>query len=218
MPSNLISNSTTHGRTYAGLSTEQRKLQRKQQFLKAALELFGTIGYRKATVRGICKQAKLTDRYFYESYSNLDALLMDIYEHCMTNLKSQILHTIKTEYSQNGAEKAIIAGIDCYFKELEDNRIARICMIELEGVSNEVNALYYRYINDFAMMLVGLTEQAFPNWSMDPKQKQVLAISLVGAMRQAATNWLLTEEKMDRQTLVFSTSQLFLGLLQTIQK
>jgi len=27
--------------------------------------VFGTVGFRKATVRAICQEAKLNDRYFY---------------------------------------------------------------------------------------------------------------------------------------------------------
>jgi len=74
------------GRIYGGLSLEDRKKQRREQFLQAGINVFGTSGFRSATVRSLCKEAKLTDRYFYESYGNLENLLKAVYEHCMTNL------------------------------------------------------------------------------------------------------------------------------------
>ena len=210
------SNNKNSGRTYAGLTSEQRKQDRYNQFLKAALETFGTTGFRTATVRGLCKQAKLTDRYFYESFASLEELLMAIYERCMKDLKIHILTAIKTEYAKTNAEKAIVAGLDAYFNVLENNQIARICMIELEGVSDEVNRLYYGYINDFSKTMVSLANHAYPNWNIDPQQKLVLAISLVGAMRQTATNCLISNQSFNRKTLVDSTSTLFLGVLQMI--
>ncbi len=205
------------GRTYGGLTPKQRQKQRYEQFLQAGLEVFGTTGFRTATVRGLCKQAKLTDRYFYESFGSLEKLLMAIYERCMLALKQRILLAISDEYSKTNASQAIIAGLDAYFEELENSKVARICMVELEGISAEVNQLYYGYIEDFAKVLVSLANYAFPNWSLNSQQQQVIGISLVGAMRQAATNWLISDYEMDRHTLVTTTSQLFLGIIKLLE-
>ncbi len=207
----------TTGRTYAGLTPEQRQSQRREQFLNAGLKLFGTTGFRSATVRSLCKAAKLTDRYFYQSFGSLEKLLMAIYERCMIDLKRTILRAIIIEYSKNDAEQAIIAGLDAYFEVLENPHIARICMVELEGISVEVNELYYAHIEDFSDMLISLANNAFPSWSLEQRQRQVLGISLVGAMRQAATHWLINQYKTERKYLVSATSQLFLGLLSQIK-
>ena len=67
------------GRPYAGERPGERVLRRRQQFLDAGLELFGSIGYRATTVRILCKQAKLTDRYFYESFTSTEDLLLEVY-------------------------------------------------------------------------------------------------------------------------------------------
>jgi len=209
--------SNRSGRTYAGLNLQQRKSLRRQQFLAAALNVFGTTGFRSATVRSICKEAKLTDRYFYESFGSLENLLMAIYEQCMKNLRRKILHAIIKEYIKNGVVQAITFGIDAYFKALEDPKVARICMQELEGISPEVNTLYYSYINNFAEMLIHLANQAYPDWELDSEQKMVIGISLVGAMRQSATNWLINEYDMERSSLVLANKQLFLGMMQTIE-
>ena len=206
----------TAGRTYGGLSLALRKQQRREQFLQAGLSVFGTLGFRSATVRSLCKEAKLTDRYFYESFKNLEQLLIAVYEQCMSNLGTKILDAISGTYQKGDAETAIIAGLDAYFTMLEDPKIARICMVELEGISPDVNELYSNYIKGFSQMLVALTQNAFPEISLSRQQQDIIAISFIGAMRQSATNWLMTEYKEDRAVVVEATSKIFLGVIKLI--
>jgi len=90
-------NTKKTGRSYAGLSQQERKKMRYEQFMQAGLEVFGSSGYRQATVRGMCRQAQLTDRYFYESFGSLEKLLVAVYERCMTSLSNQILQVLMVE-------------------------------------------------------------------------------------------------------------------------
>jgi len=209
-------NTQNNGRTYGGLSLEERKAQRRETFLRAGLEVFGTIGFRAATVRCLCKEAKLTDRYFYESYGSLEKLLMAVYEHCMTNLSKKILQSMTLNFRDNNVANALEAGLDAYFSELEDPRIARICMVELEAISPEVDQLYNNYIRSFSTILLGLANKVYPHWSLDQEQREVIGISLVGAMRQSATNWLMTDYTTDRKTLIAGTHKLFMGIIELI--
>ena len=62
------------------MTLEQRTAERRERFLEAGLNIFGNEGFHAATVRKICKEAGLTDRYFYESYSSMEALLIEVYE------------------------------------------------------------------------------------------------------------------------------------------
>ncbi len=204
-------------RTYGGMSSSERKAQRKKQFLAAGFELFGTTGFRSTTVRSLCKQAKLTDRYFYESFGSLEKLLMAVYEDCMLKLTKEVLSALAETYPKTNASEAIKAGINRYFELLEDSRVARICMVELEGISPEVDALYTSYIRSFGKILNTLASKAYPNWSPNPQEREVIGISLVGALRQSATNWLMTDYQIDRATVVAGTHKLFLGLMNLIE-
>src|SRR3712207_1431081 len=48
--------------------------------LDAALDLLGTEGSSATTVRAVCAAAQLNPRYFYESFDDLDALLVAVYD------------------------------------------------------------------------------------------------------------------------------------------
>lgn len=63
------------GRRYGGQSADERRRQRRQRLITTGLELLKEEGLAKVTVTGVCAKAGLTDRYFYESFANRDALL-----------------------------------------------------------------------------------------------------------------------------------------------
>lgn len=212
-------NSSNSNRLYAGQSLEERKKQRRKVFLDAGLSVFGSEGYRQASVRRLCQEAQLTDRYFYQSCGNLQNLLVDVYQECMTCLSKKIIQAIVSEYAlYRSPEKAILKGLEAYFSELENQKIARICMIELEGLNAEVTQVYNQYIESFAEILRQLAIHAFPDMPLSKSEQKIIALSLVGAMRQAATNWLANNYSSDRAEIVKATSKLFLGIIMLIEK
>lgn len=64
------SSAATAARRYGGASAEERSAQRRQRLMQAAFEAFGQHGYQQTTMRLICAQARLADRYFSEHFAN----------------------------------------------------------------------------------------------------------------------------------------------------
>lgn len=60
----------TPARIYRGATAEARREQRRTKLIEAALDCFASRGVAHTTMRDICSQARLTDRYFYESFRN----------------------------------------------------------------------------------------------------------------------------------------------------
>jgi len=211
-------NETKSGRTYGGLTQEQRKAARYKQFLEAGLEVFGTSGFRSATVRQLCRQAKLTDRYFYETFGSLELLLIAIYKCQMDILQERVITAITEVLPSQDIQHIADVGLTTFFTGLEDPRIAQVCMVELEGVSVDVNDLYHSYINSFADTFSSMAGLFYPAWQIADDEWKILGISLVGAMRQAATYWLLSNYAMDKKALVTATAKIFLGLIAHLDK
>lgn len=208
------------GRTYSGLSQDERKRIRRRQFLEAGIELFGTVGYRDTTVRALCKQAKLTDRYFYQSFGSMAKLGDAVYQHCMAEMNKEIYQVMGDTFDGDNFVEALEAGLDCYFRTLEDQKMARICMTEFEGVSPELNQIFHQYTINIGKVLMAMAEKAFPNWQLDAQEKEVIGISMTGIMRQTATVWLANDygSKMSREKLVSGTLKIFLGTIEHINK
>ncbi len=68
------------GRTYAGLSAPERRAERRERLLDAALELFGTAGFPKTTIPMLCSAAGVTARHFYDEFDSREALLRTLYD------------------------------------------------------------------------------------------------------------------------------------------
>lgn len=77
-------------RTYRGVSADVRREQRRAALLDAALDLLGSDD-SDISVRRVCSRSRLTQRYFYESFTNLDELQL------------ALLHQIAEEIALEGA-------------------------------------------------------------------------------------------------------------------
>lgn len=58
-------------RQFKGMSLTERKQLRREKLIEAGIEAYGTHGFFSVTVKDICNEAKLTERYFYESFKKV---------------------------------------------------------------------------------------------------------------------------------------------------
>lgn len=205
-------------RVYAGQSRQQRQAQRRQQFLQAGLEIFGNEGFRHATVRSLCRQAQLTDRYFYQEFGNTEGLLQAVYCDCMDRIYRQLTSEFHSLSAGDDMQLLVSRTLDIFFAELEDPRVARVCILELEGVSAETDALYLGYIRRFALLLINMARRVHPHWQLQADEAELLGTGLVGAMRQISASWLLSGYAQQRHVLVQTGSRIIMGLVRQLQE
>ncbi|MGW1204794.1 TetR/AcrR family transcriptional regulator [Streptomyces cyaneofuscatus] len=67
-------------RSWGGTKLADRRAARRTILLDTAERLAGEEGCAAVTVRSVCRQARLTDRYFYESFAGRDDLLLAAFE------------------------------------------------------------------------------------------------------------------------------------------
>src|SRR3954468_13388913 len=63
-------------RAYRGVPADERREQRRQRLVETALDCLHDEGLAGVSVRSVCARARLTPRYFYESFADLDELLV----------------------------------------------------------------------------------------------------------------------------------------------
>jgi AcrR family transcriptional regulator len=78
-------------RPYGGEAAQERRARRRAQLLEAGLDLLGSGGWQAATVTAICERARLTPRYFYESFSSRDDLLVAIFDGVIDEITREVL-------------------------------------------------------------------------------------------------------------------------------
>jgi AcrR family transcriptional regulator len=107
--------------------------------MEAGLELFGTLGYARTSVRAVSAAASLNSRYFYESYRSREDLLYAVYQRIVTDLFTRAVEATTRETS---LEEQARAGVRAAWTAVtEDRRKARIVAIEAVGVSERLERL-----------------------------------------------------------------------------
>lgn len=171
----------TPGRRYRGIAAGQRQEVRRQRLLDAALACFGTHGYHATSVRALCAEAGLTERYFYESFANSEDLLRAVYETLVARLRADMA-------AMADRPDSVDAVLGVYFGAIEgDPRIARILFFEVLGVSPAVDQLYRQAMEDFAVLLADLIGPA----GSDGTRRRIVGDGLVGAVVHIAMRWTL---------------------------
>lgn len=199
------------GRSYRGMTLEQRTAERRERFLEAGLNVFGNEGFHAATVRKICKEAGLTDRYFYESYSSMEALLIEVYERCLKSILTRVQSTLLTVNKAEAPDKLLNELLNHFFTEMEDPRVAKVCMFEAEGVSDHMHNLYNDYIRRFVTILLSASQGYTNKWPLSEEESEVLGNAIVGGIIQATRNWALNDYHLSKKSMINGIVVLFLG-------
>lgn len=206
------------GRSYAGESAAQRLARQRRQFLDAGLELFGTVGYRATSVRALCKQARLIDRYFYKNFHDTEDLLAAVYSESMDQVQAAVMKAIAESSAGNQPNDLIGAGLDAFFAAIENSRIARVGWLEVLGVSPRIDEMYTRRVQQFADLMLILAKGMLPRWPLADEEARVTGIAVVGAVSQSALHWLLEDYRTPRETLVSANGRLIRGLMEALPR
>jgi AcrR family transcriptional regulator len=65
---------------WAGIPLESRLAVRRDNLITAGVQLLGNDSGPALTVRAVCRKAALTERYFYESFSDRDEFVRAVYD------------------------------------------------------------------------------------------------------------------------------------------
>ena len=74
------STATGTARSYGGKTAAERTSERRARLVEATIGVLAEAGEGRATMTAICSGAGLTERYFYESFANLDEALVAAFD------------------------------------------------------------------------------------------------------------------------------------------
>jgi AcrR family transcriptional regulator len=210
----------TSGRSYGGLTPEDRVAARRARFIETGIELFGSQGFRAATVRGVCAAAGLTDRYFYESFDSLEALLQACYSALMARLRDGLVALRARAWPDTsaGMEAQLTAAYEVWFDLVREPAFARIVLSEVLGVSPAVDALYEGGMREFSELNTGAVAQALQRAGLSPQRRLLIGRALVGAAVQVARTWAAEGCKMPRAQVVRTCVLVAMGTVRAVQE
>jgi AcrR family transcriptional regulator len=164
----------------------------------------------------LCKQAGLTDRYFYKTFTDTEDLLAAVYTESLDQIQTDVITAINASANEQLANGAIDAGLEAFFTAFENARVARVCWLEVLGVSPRIDELYTKRIEQFADLLLDLGKSMLPDWRLPEEETRITGLALIGAISQSALHWLLEDYRSSRATLISANGRLIRGLINTL--
>jgi AcrR family transcriptional regulator len=201
---------TVAGRTYGGLSPEQRSQDRRARLLDAARALIADGGVAPLTVDLVCQRASLSKRYFYTEFATkddlLDACAEDLFSRLWAKME-EVLTTVPLADRVEGTLRAIVHTL------ASDPADARLYM-ECPGFPR-LRERQQRAVREFSerMAADAMAFSGRPKPSID----RVLATrALVAGTTDLIIGWLHGDIDTDEHSLIATVTATALGAAATL--
>ena len=159
---------------WSGVPLQDRQTLRRGELIAAGVTLLGGAAGPALTVRAVCREASLTERYFYESFTDRDEFVRAVYDDvCGTAMKALL-----SSQTPRDAVEAFVALM------VDDPSRGRVLLLapEREPVLTKSGAEWMP--NFIALLQHKLTEIT------DPALQAMVATGLVGALTALFTAYL----------------------------
>ena len=193
---------------YGGQTAGDRAQARRRRLMDAALELMGTDGWAATSVRGVCRQAGLTPRFFYESFDDLDALAVAVFDDITVQATSAILAAVRDAPPEPAAQAR--AAIATFVDELtRDPRRARVAFAEALG-SEALARRRLQAMRAMARLIADHGRLAYGTQAANETLVEITAALLAGGLAELLIAWLDGAIAATRDELVEDCAALFM--------
>jgi len=154
---------------WSGVPLQDRQALRRDELIAAGVQLLGGEGGPALTVRAVCRAAGLTERYFYESFSDRDEFVRAVYD----DVCATAMSTLSTATTAREAVERFVALM------VDDPTRGRVLLLTptVEPVLTRSGASWMPiFIELLQRKVTRITEIA------DPAAQAMAATGLLGAL------------------------------------
>jgi len=206
---------TANERQFKGMSLTERKLARREKLIEAGIEAYGNHGFFSVTVKDICTEAKLTERYFYESFKKSEELFQTIFLQLIEKLQKTVMEGVMQAAPE--PKKMIHSGLTALFTMLKDDpRVARIIYVDAMLVQELHNhATIQETMGRFDRMIHAFVMLMLPHIDRSEREISLVATGLNGYVTQIAVRWVMGGFKQSLEEIVAACEIVFISLIDT---
>ncbi|MET8521624.1 TetR/AcrR family transcriptional regulator [Nocardioides sp. NPDC004968] len=201
------------GRSYGGLTREERDAQRRQRLLETAKEIIGTQGYAATTIPGVCAASKVSTRHFYEIYPGKEDLFVDLYDRITADSYARVAASLGATAGEPIFERVPAAVLAYLDPMLKDPRVARIAFVEIMGASPRIEKLRLDYRETLVDIVGTECTASVGRGEILDRDWRFAALALVGAVTAIVYDWALHQPRSSREALETQLADLALVLL-----
>jgi AcrR family transcriptional regulator len=176
------------GRVYGGVTGQQRIAERRSKLIEAGMTLFGSPGSGSVRVKDVVAEAALTERYFYESFSDLDALFDAVLELANETVESAVNAAVIE--APDDAVSRISAALRTSTETLAaDPRMIRVIFIEALGKGGRASARRNQILVRAAENFFRWSGTDAGDFDSSPIDIRMKTFALTGAASEVLISW-----------------------------
>jgi AcrR family transcriptional regulator len=195
-------------RIYSGLTAEQRSTARRRALIEAAMDLFAEAGARAVTKRAVCARARLNDRYFYQHFSDSDALLEAVAHDVTTRGIEAVVTTTLTAPPDVAAQVHAAADAALNFITADPRRSRLLLGSHTTEVLQRARLASTHQIAD---VMSAMTRELLGDDAAAPMDTELAAFTLVSGTLELVAAWFRGEFPTSRAHLADLVAALLLA-------
>ncbi|MBY6348895.1 TetR/AcrR family transcriptional regulator [Rhodococcoides corynebacterioides] len=169
-------------RSYAGRSAHDRRVERRDRLIDAAITVFATTGYAASSVSEICTHANLSTRQFYAEFADREEILGAAYDLVNTNA-SAVVAAAAAATVDDQFDIRLRKIVHSYLAEIvRDPRHARIAFVEVVGVSAPMEAKRHARVEAWIELLDLAAAPAVASGELPSRDYRLAWIGYIGAV------------------------------------
>ena len=183
-------------RPYRGIEAADRVAERRRRFLEAGLDILGTESdLSDLTVRGICRQAGVALRYFYEGFTDKDDFVAAVFDWVIADIAA----TTQAAVAAAPLNEQSRAGMANVVRTIAaDTRVGRLLFSS--QLSNPVAVR--KRAETFVFMALLTFQHAGALGAQENDRTKAASHFVVGGVTQTITAWLAGEVHLEPDELV----------------
>ncbi|MCB0938104.1 MAG: TetR/AcrR family transcriptional regulator [Mycobacterium sp.] len=159
---------------WSGVPLRDRQVRRRDELIAAGVTLLGGAGGPALTVRAVCREAGLTERYFYESFNDRDQFVRAVYDDVCSRAMSALM---SASTPREAVERFVALMVD-------DPVRGRVLLL-----APEVEPVLVRSGAEWMPTFIGLLQRKLTTIG-DPTMQNMVATGLMGALTALFTAYL----------------------------
>ncbi|HET8992373.1 MAG TPA: TetR/AcrR family transcriptional regulator [Rhodococcus sp. (in: high G+C Gram-positive bacteria)] len=175
------------------MGLDERRRVRRERLLDAGIALIGAPDGSAANVRAVCRAAELTERYFYESFTDRDAFVRAVYGLVGDRARDVLVAAVSSAAHARRAEAAVRAFVALMVDEPAMGRVLLLAPLREPAISGRGVELAPVFV---ALVSAQLTEIG------DDAVRNMVAVGLVGALTSLFMGYLEGAIAVPRETFV----------------
>ena len=197
-------------RKWRGIEPDARTAERRQRLIDAAIELLSSEGLSGTTVRAVCARAALHSRYFYESFADIDSLLVAVFDQLAAGFLAEV--TAAAEAAPDDPKARLQAAVQ-KSAEIVTRQTHLVRILTVEAIGNEqLNRRRIRMLHDIAEMI---EQDAYRVYGAPPQGEQIGTLSarfLAAGFAELLVAWVEGEVDADVEEMANDATELMLAV------